>query len=475
MKAAAVMDSRREFTPDPIGGRNDEAKAGGFARGPRSSAFAEDDGGGEWGPRAERWNDGNGRTSVSLHRSPPAHTLRAPIRDPRMKPTNPVYTGLPMTIFEVMSRLAIEHRAINLGQGFPDVDGPDDVKKVAAETILSGLNQYPPMMGLPELRQAVAAAAGRFYGLDIDWQKEVLVTSGATEALSDCFNALITPGDEVVVIEPLYDSYLPVIRRAGGIPRLVRLTPPDWRLDRDALAAAFGPKTKAVLLNNPMNPAGRVFTRDELMLIAELVAAHDAYAICDEVYEHILFDKRAHVPLMTLPGMRERAVRIGSAGKTFSLTGWKVGYVTAAPSLLDPIVKAHQFTTFTTAPNFQKAVAYGLGKDDGYYAGLAGDLEAKRDRFAAGLAKLGFTVAPCQGTYFITADVSPLRRNVDDLDFCKQMTVEAGVAAVPVSVFYESDAPRHFVRFCFSKRDEILDSAIARLGDWLAGRPRASA
>jgi N-succinyldiaminopimelate aminotransferase len=391
-----------------------------------------------------------------------------------MTSTNPVYTGLPMTIFEVMSRLAIEHGAINLGQGFPDVDGPDDVKRLAAGEIVDGLNQYPPMMGLPALRQAVAESNRRFYGLDVDWQKEVLVTSGATEALSDCINALVESGDEVVVIEPLYDSYLPVIRRAGGIPRLVRLAPPDWRLDRDALAVAFGPKTKAILLNNPMNPAARVFTRDELAFIAELVVARDAFAICDEVYEHILFDGRAHVPLMTLPGMRERAIRIGSAGKTFSLTGWKVGYVTAAPALLDPVTKAHQFTTFTTPPNFQKAVAYGLTKDDAYYASLSGDLQAKRDRLARGLARLGLGVAPCEGTYFITADVSPLRLNGDDVDICRRMTVEAGVAAVPVSVFYESDAPRNFVRFCFSKRDEVLDGALRRLGDWIGGKGRAA-
>ena len=391
-----------------------------------------------------------------------------------MKPTNPVYTGLPMTIFEVMSRLAIEHGAINLGQGFPDVDGPEDVKRVAAEEIGSGLNQYPPMMGVPELRKAVAEANRRFYGLDVDWQREVLVTSGATEALSDCFNALIEPGDEVLVIEPLYDSYLPVIRRAGGIPRRVRVTPPDWRLDRDALADAFGPKTKAILINNPMNPAARVFTRDELALIADLVIAHDAFAICDEVYEHILFDGRRHLPLMALPGMRERTIRIGSAGKTFSLTGWKVGYVTAAPVVLDPITKAHQFTTFTTPPNFQKAVAYGLGKDDTYYVGLSGELEAKRDRFAAGLERLGLGVAPCEGTYFITADAAPLRLNADDVEICKRMTVEAGVTAVPVSVFYESDAPRNFVRFCFAKRDEILDGAIERLGRWIDGKTRAA-
>lgn len=384
-----------------------------------------------------------------------------------MKPTNPVYTGLPTTIFEVMSRMAKENGSINLGQGFPDVDGPEDIRRFAAEEIVNGKNQYPPMMGLPELRKAVADANRRFYGLDIDWEREVLVTSGATEAISDCLAALVEPGDEVVLIEPLYDCYLPLVRRAGAVPRLVRVTPPDWRLDGAALAAAFGPKTKAVLLNNPMNPAAKVFSADELMLIAELVVAHDAYAICDEVYEHIVFDGRKHTPLMSLPGMRERAVRIGSAGKTFSLTGWKVGYVTAAPGLLDPITKAHQFTTFTTPPGLQKAVAYGLAKDDAYYDELAGDLQAKRDRFAGGLRRIGFSVMPCDATYFITADMRSVGIEDDDVTACRRLTMEAGVTAVPVSAFYQADAPRNFVRFCFSKRDAVLDAALDRLERWV--------
>ena len=384
-----------------------------------------------------------------------------------MKPTNPVYTGLPTTIFEVMSRMAKENGSINLGQGFPDVDGPEDIRRFAAEEIVNGKNQYPPMMGVPELRKAVADANRRFYGLDVDWESEVLVTSGATEAISDCLAALVEPDDEVVLIEPLYDCYLPLVRRAGAIPRLVRVTPPDWRLDGEALAAAFGPRTKAVLLNNPMNPAAKVFTADELRLIADLVVAHDAYAICDEVYEHLLFDGRKHVPLMTLPGMRERAVRIGSAGKTFSLTGWKVGYVTAVPALLDPITKAHQFTTFTTPPGLQKAVAYGLGKDHAYYDELAGDLAAKRDRFAGGLRTVGFDVMPCDGTYFITADMRSVGVDADDVTACRQLTLEAGVTAVPVSAFYQDDAPRNFVRFCFSKRDPVLDAALERLERWV--------
>ncbi|RYE09978.1 MAG: aminotransferase [Hyphomicrobiales bacterium] len=382
-----------------------------------------------------------------------------------MKPTNAVYTGLPTTIFEVMSRLAREHNAINLGQGFPDTDGPEDVRRAAAEALLSSSNQYPPMLGLPALRQGVADANKRFYGLDVDWQTEVLVTSGATEALADCFSALLEPGDEVIVFEPLYDCYLPLIRRAGGVPRLVRLEPPHWNVDSAALAAAFSPRTKAVLLNNPLNPAAKLFSAGELATLARLIVEHDALAICDEVYEHIAFDGRAHIPLMTLPGMRERTVRIGSAGKTLSLTGWKVGYVTAPPHLLEPIAKAHQFTTFTTPPNLQQAVAFGLSKGDDYYAALISDLTAKRDRLAAGLTRLGYGVAESQGTYFLAADISALSGE-DDVAFCRRVTIEAGVTAIPLSAFYEGDGPRNFIRFCFAKQFGVLDEALARLAAW---------
>jgi len=362
-----------------------------------------------------------------------------------------------------MSRLAIEHQSINLGQGFPDEDGPLDVRQVAADALMSGLNQYPPMMGVPELRQAVAAHANRFYDLDVDWQSEVMVGSGATEVLNDCMMALIEHGDEVVVIEPTYDCYLPIIRRAGGIPKLVRVIPPEWTLPRAGLAAAFSDRTKLVLLNNPHNPAARVYSDDDLAFIAGLVVKHDALAICDEVYEHIVFDGRRHKPLITFPGMRDRCVRIGSAGKTFSLTGWKVGYATAAAELLAPIAKTHQFVTFTTPPNLQTAVAYGLNKDDAYFQGLSDDMQAKRDRFAMELQRLGFGVIDCEGTYFITADIRPLGFVGDDVAFCRYIRVEAKVTAVPVSAFYMNDGPEHFVRFCFSKRDEILDEAIARL------------
>jgi len=380
-----------------------------------------------------------------------------------VKGGNSILSGYGTTVFEVMSRLAIEHKSINLGQGFPEGTGPADVRAKAQEALEKGWNQYPPMMGLPELRQAVAAHDRRFYGLEVDWQTETMVTSGATEALAACLFGLIEPGDEVVLIEPLYDSYLPIVRRAGGIPKLVRVEPPDWTLPRQELADAFSDKTKLILLNSPMNPAAKVFDRDELDFIAGLVKKHDAYAVCDEVYEHITFDGREHISLMSLPGMRGRCARIGSAGKTFSVTGWKVGYVTAPPELLGPISKCHQFLVFTTAPNLQAAAAYGLGKDDVYFKGLAGALQASRDRFGAGLKEIGFGIIDCAGTYFISADFRPLGFNGDDVEFCKHITVEAGVTAVPVSAFYGESPPQHFARFSFCKPDDVLDAAIDRL------------
>lgn len=380
-----------------------------------------------------------------------------------MKQGNAILSGYGTTIFEVMSALAREHQSINLGQGFPDDPGPQDVRRAAADFVMDGHNQYPPMMGIPELRQAVAKHNKRFYGLDIDWQSEVMVTSGATEALADCLFGLIEPGDEVVLIEPLYDSYLPIVRRAGGIPKLVRIEPPHWELPREQLAAAFSPRTKLLLMNSPMNPCSKVFTREELQFIADLVIKHDSYVVCDEVYEHLVFDGATHIPLMTLPGMRERCARIGSAGKTFSVTGWKIGYITAAPNLMKPIAKTHQFITFTTAPNLQFASAVGLNKDDSYFNNLSRDMQAKRDRLSKGLAEIGFGVLPSSGTYFVTTDFRPLGFNGTDEDFCRHITTEAGVTAVPVSAFYQGDAPQHFARFCFCKNDSTLDKALELL------------
>jgi len=367
------------------------------------------------------------------------------------------------TIFTIMSALAARHGAINLGQGFPDTEGPADIVRLAADALLDHRNQYPPLTGLPELRQAVAAANARFYGLTIDPDAGVVVTSGATEALTACLMAVLDPGDEVVLIEPLYDTYLPVVRLLGAVPRLVRLEPPHWELPREALAAAFGPRTKAIMLNSPMNPTGKVFTRDELEFIAGLLLEHDAYAICDEVYEHLVFAPARHIPLMTLPGMADRALRIGSAGKTFSLTGWKVGYVSGPASLVSVVAKAHQNLTFTTPPNLQRAVAAGLGRDDAYFTSLAATLAAKRDRLSAGLSRIGFATLPSDGSYFVTAGVSSLGFDGDDAAFCRTITEHAGVAAIPVSAFYENDPPRHFVRFAFCKQDEVLDEAVSRL------------
>lgn len=384
-----------------------------------------------------------------------------------MKPANTVLSGLGTTIFEVMSGLARQHEAVNLGQGFPDEGAPEDVIEAAVEATRTGNNQYPSMMGTPELRQAVAAHEMRFYGLEVDWQREVMVTSGATEALAASLFGLLDPGDEVVLFQPLYDAYAPLVRRAGGVPRFVTLTAPDWTITRPALEAAFSHKTKAVLLNNPLNPAARVFSLSELELVAEFVRAFDCAAICDEVYEHLTFDGRRHIPLITLDGMRERCLKIGSAGKTFSLTGWKVGYVTAAPALLAPVAKAHQFLTFTTPPNLQNAIAYGLLKDDAYFAGLGAAMQAKRDRLAGALRDLGLTVLDSQGTYFLNLDIAPLGWNGDDVSFAKHLVEVAGLATIPVSAFYEEDPVTHVIRLCVCKKDSVLDAGVARLAAYL--------
>src|ERR1700733_3398287 len=381
-----------------------------------------------------------------------------------MRPVNSLLGSLGTTIFTVMSALAVQHGSINLGQGFPDTDGPADVLQAAAQALMDGRNQYPPMTGVPELRQAVAAANARFYGLEVDPATEVVITSGATEAITACLMAVLDPGDEAVLIEPLYDTYAPVVRMLGATPRFVRLTPPQWELPRAELAAAFGAKTKAIVLNTPMNPTGKVFSAAELAFIADLLVRHDVYAVCDEVYEHLIFDGKRHIPLMTLPGLRDRVMRIGSAGKTFSLTGWKVGYVTAPAGLAPLVAKAHQNLTFTTAPNLQRAVAVGLAKDDAYFANLGTALQAKRDRLAAGLAGLGMSVLPAHGSYFITTDFAPLGFHGDDVAFCRHITEAAGVTAIPVTAFYDApDPPRHYARFAFCKSDDVLDEAVARL------------
>ena len=375
---------------------------------------------------------------------------------------NPIFADLPTTVFEVMSRLARETGAVNLGQGFPDDPGPEDVRRKAAEAVVDGWNQYPPMMGVPELREAIAAHYGRWQDLHLDADSEVMVTSGATEALAGALLALVEPGDEVVLFEPMYDAYLPLVRRTGGVPRFVPLEPPHFRLSEEALARAFSLKTKVVLFNNPLNPTATVFAAADLALLAEFCVRFDAVAVCDEVWEHVVFDGWRHQPLMALPGMRERTVKIGSAGKIFNLTGWKVGFVCAALSLMKGLAKAHQFLTFTTPPNLQAAVAYGLMKEDAYFEGLRSGLQRSRDRFTAGLTGLGFQVLPSEATYFVNIDITTLGER-DDVAFCQRLVMDHGVAAIPVSAFYAEGAVRRIVRFCFAKRDTTLDAALERL------------
>jgi N-succinyldiaminopimelate aminotransferase len=386
---------------------------------------------------------------------------------------NKVFADLPVTIFEAMSQAARDNNAINLGQGFPDDRGPEDIRRAAADAVMNGYNQYPSMMGIPELRQAIAAHYGHWHGLKLDPMTEVMVTSGGTEALTSAILSVVEPGDEVIVFQPVYDSYLPIIRQAGGIPRLLRLEPPHWRLSEEMLRGAFNRKTKAVLFNNPLNPAAVVYPREDLELLARFCQEFDSVAICDEVWEHVVFDGREHIPLITIPGMRERTIKVGSAGKIFSLTGWKIGFVCAAPPLLRVAAKVHQFLTFTTAPNLQAAVAYGLAKPDQYFLDMRRDLERSRDRLTRGLESIGFPVLRSQGTYFLTVDLSPLGLNETDEAFCKRIVHEYKVAAIPVSAFYEQDAVTSVVRFCFAKKDSTLDTALERLSDAVHRRKKA--
>ncbi len=376
---------------------------------------------------------------------------------------NPIIDALPTTIFEVMSGLARDTGAINLGQGFPDDPGPLDVREKAAEAVLHASNQYPPSAGLPVLREAVADHYRRFQGLDLDWASEVTVTCGATEALMAATMALLRPGDEVVLFQPMYDAYHPMVRLAGAVPRLVSLQPPHWRITEAALDAVFGPRTRMVVLNSPQNPAATVATDEELALLARYCLRFDAVALCDDVWEHIVFDGRRHRSLMSLPGMRDRTIKVGSAGKIFSLTGWKVGFICAAPPLTAAIAKAHQFLTFTTAPNLQTAVAYGLGKDDAYFEQMRAAYARSRDRMAAALTAEGFAVLPSEGTYFLSIDLPASGIDLDDRAFCLRAVKEAGVAGIPVSAFYAEDPVDTVVRLCFAKSDQTLDEGVARL------------
>jgi N-succinyldiaminopimelate aminotransferase len=376
------------------------------------------------------------------------------------------------TIFAEFSRLAAEHGAVNLGQGFPDFDGPEVVKAAARAAIDGGVNQYAVSSGALSLRRAIAAHAARFYGQRVDPDSEVVVTSGATEAIFDTVMAFVDPGDEVVLLEPTYDSYLASVLMAGGVPRFVELHVPDprhatWWLDEDELAAAFSPRTRLVFVNTPHNPTGKVFTADELALIGRLAARVGALVVADEVYEHLVFAPARHVRAATLPGLEGRTITLSSGGKSFSFTGWKVGWAIAPAPLAGAIQKAHQWVTFATASPLQAAVALALALPDAYFAGVTADYGRRRDKLAHALARAGLTPFVCEGTYFLMARTDAWRRaGEDDLAFCRRLTVEHKVAAIPPSVFYgpaHAPAAHGLARFAFCKSDLVLDEAARRL------------
>ncbi|HLX50712.1 MAG TPA: pyridoxal phosphate-dependent aminotransferase [Streptosporangiaceae bacterium] len=371
--------------------------------------------------------------------------------------------GMGTTIFAEMSALAVETGAVNLGQGFPDTDGPREIAKIASEAIMAGRgNQYPPGPGIPELRHAIAWHQKRWYGLDYDPATEVLVTAGATEAVAAALLALVEPGDEVIALEPYYDSYAACIAMAGGTRVPVTLRPPDFRPDTGALAAAVTPRTRIILLNTPHNPTGAVLTPAELAAVAELARSRDLLVITDEVYEHLVFDGE-HVPIASLPGMRERTVSISSAGKTFSFTGWKIGWVMASAELVTAVKTAKQFLTFVSGGPFQYAIAEALRLPDAYFTGLRDDLRRKRDLLCEGLAGAGFEVYRPAGTYFVTTDIRSFGET-DGLAFCRELPRRAGVVAVPSGVFYDDkEAGRTQVRFAFCKRASVLEEALSRL------------
>jgi len=378
--------------------------------------------------------------------------------------------GFGTTIFAEMSALATATGSINLGQGFPDTDGPREVLDAAIAAINDGLNQYPPGPGMPVLRQAVARHQQRFYDLTYDPDTEVLITTGATEALAGAMLGLLDTGDEVVVFDPLFDSYAPCIAMAGAVPKPVPLRPPHYTFDPEQFRAAVTPRTKLILLNTPHNPTGRVFTQAEMQCIADIAIERDLIVLTDEVYEHLRFDGAQHIAMASLPGMRERTLVISSGGKTFNTTGWKVGWLCGPAPLVQAARTAKQFLTYVSSGPFQPAIAVGLDLPDEFFRGIAADLQAKRDRLVPGLCAAGFDVYPTSATYFVTADIRPIRPDGDGMAFCRELPTRCGVVAIPNEVLYlDRAAGRHLVRFAFCKRPEVLDEAVQRLATLAAG------
>ena len=375
---------------------------------------------------------------------------------------NPLYEQMATSVFERMSLAAAKHGAINLGQGFPDFGWPEEILEAAAKAVVNGSNQYAPSRGLPALREAVAVHYSRHQELDLSAEC-ICVTSGATEALAAAILATVSPGDEVIVFTPAYDAYVPLIRRAGGKPVEVALAPPGWRLERSALDAAVSAKTRAVIFNNPHNPTGRLFDADELATIAEVAVAHDLIVISDEVWEHILLDGQTFTPLASLAGMAERTLKCGSAGKIFSLTGWKIGWLAASPELATLVARAHQFLTFASAPNLQAAVAFGMNDGDAWLVPMRERFAGARDRMTSGLQAAGYAVLPSASTYFLCVDLTASGIDRGDESFAQRAVAEAGVAVVPLSAFAEQAPPKHMIRLCFAKRDETIDAGVAAM------------
>lgn len=387
-------------------------------------------------------------------------------------PINPLFDNLPTTVFERMSGLARQHDAINLGQGFPDGPEPFDLLDAAARALRERGNQYPPSRGLPELRAEAAAFYNRFDGLALT-ADNVVVTSGATEAIAAALMAVITPGDEVVIIEPAYDAYRPLIERAGGVVRALSLAPPEWRLTAEALEDAVTPRTRVLVFNNPLNPAGRAFDREEVEAVASVCRRHDLIAVSDEVWERLVYDDRQHLSLASVPGMFERTLKIGSAGKLFGLTGWKVGFITGGGVLLEAAAKAHQYIAFSTPPHLQAAVAEGLAWSSERFADQAAALARSRDHLAEALQRQGFIVLPSEATYFLCLDLPASGVAAAAVEFADRAVAEHGVAGIPVSAFMSGDAGDGVLRLCFAKPDAVLDEAARRLGRarraWIEG------
>ena len=372
---------------------------------------------------------------------------------------NPLYENMPVSVFERMSLAAARHGAVNLGQGFPDFGWPDEIIEAAARALEQGSNQYAPSRGLPQLRQAIADHYGRHYAQQLD-PDHICVTSGATEALGAMILSVVEPGDEVIIFTPAYDSYAPMIRRAGAVPKEIALQPPQWRIERDALEAAVTERTRAILFNNPQNPTGRLFGPDELQVVADIAIAHDLTVIADEVWEHVLLRGERFTPIATLPGMAERTLKTGSAGKIFSLTGWKVGWIVASPEYAAVAARAHQFLTFSTAPNLQSAVAFGLEQGDPWIEPMRQRFARALERMSDGLRQAGYEVLEPASTYFLCVDLRASGLDVDDERFARVAVEQAGVATVPVSAFAEDNPSRHLVRLCFAKRDDTIDAGI---------------